>query len=240
MLECHDHKFKKVSPIFFYMSVIVASDCFDVSNPDPARMTWIRNLLSRTIIYLMIVTISNDLELECVEDRFDQSRYGVRRMVSIEDILPLNKGWNQRIYRTDTRTAPPPVVINWNVSPRLLWRQLYRQTGSAVNCRQSKERQLNLRRRGGCSPFCKNTYILWLESSRDHNDGHDSDYYILPSWCDRDYSLNGDHNDSPDEIIMTVMMVIFITTMIMIIMTVMMVIIMTTMMWSRWQSWWWS
>ena len=141
--------YKSKPNFFFYMSVIVASDCFDVSNPDPARMTWIRNLLSRTIIYLMIVTISNDLELECVEDRFDQSRYGVRRMVSIEDILPLNKGWNQRIYRTDTRTAPPPVVINWNVSPRHLWRQLYRQTGSAVNCRQSKERRLNLRRRGG-------------------------------------------------------------------------------------------
>ena len=34
-------------------------------------------------------------------------------------------------------------------SPRLLCGQLYRQTGSAVYGRQSKERRLNLRRQGG-------------------------------------------------------------------------------------------
>ena len=42
----------------------------------------------------------------------------------------------------------PSVVINWDASPRMLCRQLYRQTGSAVFSRQSKERRLNLRRRG--------------------------------------------------------------------------------------------
>ena len=48
-------------------------------------------------------------------------------------------------YRTDCT----PVVLNWDASPRLFCQQLYRQTGSAVYSRQSKERRLNLRRQGG-------------------------------------------------------------------------------------------
>ena len=65
-----------------------------------------------------------------------------------------------------TERTAPPVVINWDAFPRLFWRQLYRQTGSAVYSRQSKERRLNLRRQEGAvrSVRIYSTYILWLES----------------------------------------------------------------------------
>ena len=59
-------------------------------------------------------------------------------------------------YRTDCT----PVVLNWDASPRLFCQQLYRQTGSAVYSRQSKESRLNLRRRGSAVRSVW-IYVLW-------------------------------------------------------------------------------
>ena len=63
---------------------------------------------------------------------------------------------------------PPPVVLSWDASPRLLCRQVYRQTGSAVYSRQSKERRLNLRRRGGGWGAVRSVriYILWCKHTQ--------------------------------------------------------------------------